>query len=67
MKRLKNIVLFFAAPFIALIYIIILPFFGLYMFINLAIEAIHKHITEKKLYHGKGLSSPPNDSSLALD
>lgn len=47
MKRLTNIALFFASPFIALAYIIILPFFGMYMFINLAIEAAHKHISEK--------------------
>lgn len=46
MKRLKNIGLFFLSPFIALLYVIVLPFFGLYMFINLAIEASHKKVTE---------------------
>ena len=35
----KNIGLFFAAPFIALGYVIALPFVGLYMFSKLAMEA----------------------------
>lgn len=38
-RFLKNISLFFAAPFIALAYIIALPFVGFYMFAKLAIEA----------------------------
>jgi hypothetical protein len=36
---LKNIGLFFAAPFIALAYVIALPFVGMYMFSKLAMEA----------------------------
>ena len=40
----KNIGLFFAAPFIALGYIIALPFVGFYMFAKLAYEAYkNKH------------------------
>lgn len=35
----KNIGLFFAAPFIALAYVVALPFFGFYMFLKLAKEA----------------------------
>lgn len=35
----KNIGLFFASPFIALAYVIALPFVGMYMFTKLAIEA----------------------------
>ena len=35
----KNIGLFFAAPFVALAYVIALPFVGFYMFSKLAIEA----------------------------
>jgi hypothetical protein len=38
MKRLLSILLFFAAPFIGLFYICVLPFLGLYMFINLGVE-----------------------------
>ena len=48
MKRIKNIALFLASPFIALAYIIMLPFFGLYMFINLGIEATDKKVREKQ-------------------
>ena len=36
---LKNIGLFFASPFIALGYVIALPFVGFYMFVKLAREA----------------------------
>ena len=36
---LKNIGLFFASPFIALAYVIALPFVGMYMFAKLAREA----------------------------
>jgi hypothetical protein len=43
---LKNVGLFFASPFIALGYIIALPFFGLYMFINLFVEASLKKASE---------------------
>jgi hypothetical protein len=42
---LKNVSLFFAAPFIALVYVVALPFVGMYMFINLAIEASAKKIS----------------------
>ena len=42
MKTLKNIGLFFVAPFIALGYVIVLPFVGLYMFITLGAEAFLK-------------------------
>ena len=35
---LKNVGLFFLSPFIALLWLICLPFFGLYMFLNLAVE-----------------------------
>jgi len=38
----KNVGLFFASPFIALAYIIALPFVGFYMFTKLALEANSK-------------------------
>ena len=38
----KNISLFFAAPFVALAYTIALPFVGFYMFSKLALEAYTK-------------------------
>lgn len=38
MNTLKNVSLFFAAPFIGLAYAVALPFFGLYMFISLSVE-----------------------------
>jgi hypothetical protein len=38
MSRLKAIALFFASPFIALAYVIALPFVGMYMFVNLGVE-----------------------------
>jgi DNA-binding NtrC family response regulator len=44
---LKNIGLFFASPFIALGYVIALPFVGFYMFAKLGREAfIKKHMSE---------------------
>ena len=46
MKTLKNIGLFFAAPFIALGYVIALPFVGLYMFLTLGVEASLKKASE---------------------
>ena len=43
----KNIGLFFASPFIALGYVIALPFVGFYMFIKLGREAfVKKHMSE---------------------
>jgi len=43
----KNVGLFFASPFIALGYVIALPFVGFYMFVKLGREAfIKKHTTE---------------------
>lgn len=42
MKLVKNISLFFAAPFIALAYVIVLPFIGLFMLSRLAMEAHQK-------------------------
>jgi len=43
----KNIGLFFASPFIALGYVIALPFVGMYMFVKLGREAfIKKHMSE---------------------
>ena len=43
----KNVGLFFASPFIALGYVIALPFVGFYMFIKLGREAfIKKHMSE---------------------
>ena len=43
----KNIGLFFASPFIALGYVIALPFVGFYMFVKLGREAfIKKHMSE---------------------
>lgn len=45
LKVLKNIVLFFLAPFIALAYVIALPAVGMYMFASLAIELVHKKAT----------------------
>jgi DNA-binding NtrC family response regulator len=41
-SRLKNVFLFFASPFIALGYVIALPFVGFYMFAKLAYEAYSK-------------------------
>lgn len=38
----KNVALFFAAPFIALAYVVALPFVGFYMFAKLAHEAYRK-------------------------
>ena len=46
MKFLKNVLLFFLAPFIALGYVVILPFVGLYMFISLSVEKSLKVATE---------------------
>ena len=40
MRFLRNIGLFIAAPFIALIYVIALPFYGLYMIASTGLEAI---------------------------
>ena len=42
MVKVKNIGLFFAAPFIALAYVIALPFVGFFMITKLAIEAYGK-------------------------
>jgi DNA-binding NtrC family response regulator len=43
----KNIGLFFASPFIALGYVIALPFVGFYMFVKLGREAfVKKHTSE---------------------
>ena len=43
----KNVGLFFASPFIALGYVIALPFVGMYMFVKLGREAfIKKHMSE---------------------
>jgi hypothetical protein len=43
----KNVGLFFASPFIALGYVIALPFVGFYMFVKLGREAfIKKHMSE---------------------
>ena len=44
---LKNVALFFASPFIALVWLMILPFFGLYMFINLAVERSGIEVAKK--------------------
>lgn len=41
-SKLKNVGLFFAAPFIALGYVIALPFVGFYMFVKLGREAYAK-------------------------
>jgi CheY-like chemotaxis protein len=41
-SRLKNVGLFFASPFIALGYVIALPFVGFYMFVKLGREAYAK-------------------------
>ena len=45
---LKNIGLFFASPFIALGYVIALPFVGLYMFLSLGTEAFLKKILHEE-------------------
>ena len=42
-SAIKNIGLFFAAPFIALGFVIALPLIGLYHFVKLAVEAYVKH------------------------
>ena len=44
MVRVKNIGLFFAAPFVALGYVIALPFVGFFMITRLAIEAHRKGV-----------------------
>lgn len=44
---IKNIALFFASPFIALGYVVALPFVGLYMFTTLGVEAALKSIKEE--------------------
>ena len=41
-KWARNVVLFFAAPFIGLAYLIALPFVGLYLLLNIAVEAALK-------------------------
>ena len=41
-SKLKNVGLFFASPFIALGYVIALPFVGFYMFVKLGREAYAK-------------------------
>lgn len=47
MNWLKNVGLFFASPFIALAYVIALPFVGFYQFVKLGREAFTKnYITE---------------------
>jgi len=46
-KALKDIGLFFASPFIALGYVIALPFVGFYMFAKLGLEAYSKKQTNK--------------------
>jgi len=46
-RALKDIGLFFASPFIALGYVIALPFVGFYMFTKLALEAYSKKQTTK--------------------
>lgn len=46
-SRLKNIGLFFASPFIALGYVIALPFVGFYMFAKLSHEAYSKKQSSK--------------------
>ena len=38
-RRARNVGLFFASPFIALAYVIAMPFVGLFMFARLAMEA----------------------------
>ena len=43
----KNVALFLLAPWIALAYLIALPFFGLYMFINLAVERSGIEVAKK--------------------
>lgn len=42
MKRIKNIALFFVAPFIALGYVIILPLYGMWMIGRIGFEALSK-------------------------
>jgi DNA-binding NtrC family response regulator len=46
-RALKDIGLFFASPFIALGYVIALPFVGFYMFAKLGLEAYSKKQTTK--------------------
>lgn len=55
---LKNITLFFAAPFIALAYLIALPFVGLYMFINLGVERGLKDLSETPTIQSEHTSLP---------
>ena len=41
MTRLKSVGLFFASPFIALGYVIALPFVGMFMFVKLTREKVY--------------------------
>jgi hypothetical protein len=41
MKRLKNVGLFFAAPFIGLAYVFVLPWFCVYQGISCTVELAH--------------------------
>ena len=43
---LKNVSLFIVSPFIALAYLIALPFVGLYMFVSLGVERSLKEVSE---------------------
>lgn len=40
---LKNVSLFLVSPFIALVYIIMLPFVGAYILLNIGIEAFNNN------------------------
>jgi hypothetical protein len=47
MTKLKAVGLFLAAPFIGLAYAVMLPFFGIYLFINVGTEAALKKAAEQ--------------------
>jgi CheY-like chemotaxis protein len=46
-RRLRNIALFFAAPFIGLVYAVMLPFVGIAMLVGIAVQAIRDKSKQK--------------------
>ena len=46
---MKNVGLFFASPFIALGYVVALPFVGMWYILNFGIEAAFKKATEQPI------------------
>jgi CheY-like chemotaxis protein len=46
-RRIKNIALFFAAPFIGLVYAVMLPFVGIAMLVGIAVQAMRDKSKQK--------------------